>query len=186
MMSREEPRIRRRRGRDTQQLVTQQWTKRSSTRKELMRSIKQEAITVPQSADDAFRAALGVVQNAKNHHVLAAHNEGRKLVVREKPKMSNPKFLQVWVEDRGQSAVLHVVVGTDPRTPKALLDGRANDKFLKGYVADVQGVLAGSASAPATPVANHYLQRKTEIPWTDPDQDPQIELDGNILALYGL
>lgn len=151
-----------------------------------MRSVKQDTVAFAQSADTVFQAALGVVQNAKNHHVLAAHNEGRKLVVREKPKMSNPKFLQVWVEEAGASARVQVAVGTDPRTPKALLDGRANNKFLKGFVADVQAALDGSAPAPATPVPNHFLQKKTEVPWTDPQQDPEIELDGNILALYGL
>lgn len=151
-----------------------------------MRSVKQDSVTVSQSANAAFEAALGVVQHAKNHQLLAAHNEGRKLVVREKSKMSNPKFLQIWVEEKGEGAVLHVVVGTDPRTPKALLDGRANDKTLKAYVANVQGAVSGSAPAPATPVANHYLQKKAEVPWEDPDQSPQIELDGNVLALYGL
>lgn len=151
-----------------------------------MRSVKQDTSTLPQSADAVFQAALGVVQNAKNHHVLAVHNEGRKLVVREKPKMSNAKFLQVWVQQQGEGSQLSVVVGTDPRTPKALLDGRANDKLLKSYLADVQGALDGSVPAPVTPVANHYLQKKSEVPWEDPDQDPEIELDGNILALYGL
>lgn len=151
-----------------------------------MRSVKQDTVALPQAADAVFQAALGVVQNTKNHHVLAVHTQGRRLVVREKPKMSNPKFLQVWVEEQGATALLHLVVGTDPRTPKALLDGRANDKFLKGYVEDVQGALDGSAPAPASPVANHYLQKKTEVPWEDPAQDPEIELDGNFLALYGL
>ncbi|WP_256839752.1 hypothetical protein [Ornithinimicrobium faecis] len=50
-----------------------------------MRSVKQDTVAFAQPADTVFQAALGVVQNAKNHHVLAAHNEGRKLVVREKP-----------------------------------------------------------------------------------------------------
>lgn len=151
-----------------------------------MRSVKQDSVTFAQPADAVFQAALGVVQNTKNHHVLAVHNEGRKLVVREKPKMSNPKFLQLWVEEQGGGSQLHVVVGTDPRTPKALLDGRANDKVLKGYLGDVQGALDGSAPVQVTPVANHYLQKKTEVPWEDATQDPQIELDGNILAVYGL
>lgn len=151
-----------------------------------MRSVKQDSVAFSQPADAVFQAALGVVQNTKSHHVLAVHNEGRKLVVREKPKMSNPKFLQVWVEQQGEGSQLHVVVGTDPRTPKALLDGRANDKLLKGYVGDVRGALDGSTPVQVTPVANHYLQKKTEVPWEDATQDPQIELDGNILALYGL
>lgn len=79
------------------------------------------------------------------------------------------------------------MVGTDPRTPKALMDGKANDKSLKKYLESVQGALNGSVPAPVTPVANHYLQKKTEVPWTDPNADPQIEFDGNFVATaYGL
>lgn len=151
-----------------------------------MRSAHQESIAISKPADAVFQAALGVAQNTKNACILAVHNEGRKLVVREKPKMSNAKFQQIWVEDKGDSAQLNVVVGTDPRTPKALMDGKFNEKSLKKYLENVQAALDGSAPAPVTPVSNHYLAKKTEVPWEDPEQDPQIELDGNILALYGL
>lgn len=150
-----------------------------------MRAIRQDSIAIPQPADTVFQAALGVVQNTKNAKILAVHNEGRKLVYREHAKMSNPKFHQIGVEDQEPSSQLNVVVGTDPRSQKALLDGKANDKALKKYLESVQGALNGSAPAPTTPVANHYLQKKTEVPWDDPDQDPQIELDGHLLALYG-
>lgn len=151
-----------------------------------MRSVCQESVAIPKSGDAVFQAALGVAQNAKNARILAVHNEGRKLVLREKPKMSNAKFHQIWVEGQGDTAQLHIVVGTDPRTPKALMDGRANEKSLKKYLENVRGALDGSVPAPVTPVANHYLAKKTEIPWLDAKQDPEIELDGNILALYGL
>jgi len=150
-----------------------------------MRAIRQETITVSQPADAVFQAALGVVQNNKIAKILAVHNEGRKIVLREQSKMSNRKFHHIWVEDQGGSAQLYVVVGTDPRTPKAIMDGKANAKSLKKFVESVQAVLNGSASAPVTPVANHYMQKKTEVPWSDPDKDPEIELDGNLVALYG-
>lgn len=151
-----------------------------------MRSARQDSITYSaRSADTVFEAALGVAQNTKNVQILAVHNEGRKLVVRQKGKMSNANFRQVWVEEQGVGSQLHVVVGTDPRTPKALLDGKINEKSLNKYLESVQGALDGSAPAPATPAANHYVQKKTEVRWDDPDQDPEIELDGNILALYG-
>jgi len=151
-----------------------------------MRSARQDSVTFATPADAVFDAALGVAQNAKNVRILAVHNEGRKLVLREKAKMSNAKFQQIRVEEAGDKARLHIVVGTDPRTPKALLDGKANDKSLKKYLENVQGVLDGGVSAPVTPVSNHYLAKKTEVPWDDPEQEPQIELDGNVLAWYGL
>ncbi|WP_375001373.1 hypothetical protein [Aeromicrobium sp. CTD01-1L150] len=151
-----------------------------------MRAARHDSIDFSQPADTVFQAALGVQQNTKNVVVLAVHNEGRKLVVREKSMMSNRKFHQVWVEEKDAGSTLNVVVGTDPRTPKAMMDGKANDKSLKKYLQAVQGAVDGSAPAPVTPVANHYLQKKTEVPWTDPDADPEIELDGNIVAMYGL
>ena len=46
--------------------------------------------------------------------------------------------------------------------------------------------LNGNAPVQATSVANHYLQKKAEVAWIDPIVAPQIELDGNFLALYGL
>ncbi|MFT4187589.1 MAG: hypothetical protein QM621_03320 [Aeromicrobium sp.] len=151
-----------------------------------MRAVRHESIAVSQSADAVFQAALGVVQNAKNTRILAVHDQARKIVTREKPKMSNAKFQEVWVQENGDGATLNVAVGTDPRTPKALLDGKFNGSSLAKLVENIQAVLAGTASAPVTPVPNHYLQKKEQVAWLDPNEDPQIELDGNLLALYGL
>lgn len=150
-----------------------------------MRSIHQDSVTYSESADTVFQAALGVVQNTKNIQLLAVHNEGRKLVVREKGKFSNPKLHQLMVEEQGPGSVLYLIVGTDPRSPKALMDGKANERAAKKYLEKVQGALDGSAPAAANPVSNHYLQKKSEVPWHDHEQDPEIELDGNFLAMYG-
>lgn len=151
-----------------------------------MRSPRAETITSPAPADTLFQAALGVVQNAKGTTIVAVHNEGHKLVFRDKPKMSNARFQQVWVEDRGDVRELNVVVGTDPRTPKALLDGTFNDKALKKYLEALRGAVDGSAPAPATSVANFYLQGKTEVPWVDPAQEPDIDPGGHVRAVFGL
>lgn len=148
-----------------------------------MRAPQQDTIAIASPPEAVFDAVLGVTQNTKNLRILAVHTGGRKIVVREAPKMSNPKFINVWVGGEGAQAQLHITVGTDPRTPKALLDGRANGKTLKGFVDRVQAALDGSAAAPSTPVADHYLQKKTEVAWEDPEQDPQIELDGNFVAV---
>ena len=148
-----------------------------------MRAPQNDTIAIASAPEAVFDAALGVAQNTKNLRILAVHTGGRKLVLREAPKMSNPKFINVWVEGEGPQAQLNLVVGTDPRTPKALLDGRANGKTLKSFVERVQVALDGSAPAPSSPVADHYVQKKTEVAWADPDQDPQIELDGNIVAI---
>ena len=151
-----------------------------------MRAATQETIAISASPDAVFDAVLGVTQGNKNARILAVHNQGRMLVAREKAMLSNPKFHQVHVEGEGQQSQLVVVVGSDPRSQKALMDGKANAKSLKKFVESVQAALDGSEPAPSTPVANHYVQKKSEVAWVDPAQDPEIELDGNFVAMYGL
>lgn len=150
-----------------------------------MRSPQTESMTVAESPDALFGAALGVVQHTKGLVILAVHSAGRRLVAREKGKFSNPKFYEIRVLGDAGGAELHIVVGTDPRSPKAMLDGTFNTKALKGFLERLRGALDGSAPAPASPVGDHYRQGKTEVPWSDPEQDPEIELDGHLLAMYG-
>ena len=151
-----------------------------------MRSPRHDSTSFSEPPEVVFSAALGVVQNAKSATLLAAHNGGRRLIVREKPKMSNAKFLDIRVESDAGGTQLRMVVGADPRTPKALMDGKANEKALKNFFERVRGALDGSSPAPASPVADHFVQKNSQIPWSDPSQDPEIELGGNIRAAYGL
>ncbi|MFE6508848.1 hypothetical protein ACFVDI_17360 [Nocardioides sp. NPDC057767] len=151
-----------------------------------MRDARDVAVEVPEDAETVFKAALGVVQKTKTCKILAVHNDGRRLVAREKPWYSNPRFILVGVDVNGSGSVFHVVVGADPRTPAALLDGRLNDRALTKFLERVRGAVDGSDPAPASPVGNYYLQHKTEVPWDDPNQLPEIELGGNVLAMYGL
>ncbi len=149
-----------------------------------MRASCQKSVAVSVSADEAFHTALGVVQNTKNLDILAVHNEARKLVAFEKSKMSNPKIYVLAVEE-GAQPTLHLAVGTDPRVRKALLDGKFNEKSAGRFVEGFQGALDGSAPAPATPVPNHYVQKKTQVPWTDPNEEPDIDLGFSWLGLAG-
>lgn len=150
-----------------------------------MRSPQTETLTVAESPDALFDAALGVVQNTKGLVILAVHKAGHRLVAREKGKFSNPKFYELRVLGDGDGARLDIVVGTDARSPKALLDGKFNAKALKGFLERLHGALDGSAPAPPSPVDDHFRQGKEEVPWRDPEQDPEIELDGHLLAMYG-
>lgn len=147
-----------------------------------MRAPRQESLTLAAESDTIFLAALGVAQSDRANRILAVHRQGAKLVLRSKAKMSNPKLVQVWVDELGNARTLHVMVGSDPRTQAAILDGWANGKALKKFLEAVQGALDGSAPAPASPVANFYLHKKVEVPWVDPTQSPDIELDGGFLA----
>lgn len=138
-----------------------------------MRSPKTQTVAIPDPAA-GFQAALGVVQNTKNLDILAVHTEGQRLVAYENSKMSNQKIYVIGVD--ASKPELVIAVGTDPRTRKALMDGRANDKSATKFVEAVQGALDGSAPAPATPIENHYVQKKNQVPWTDASQEPDIEL----------
>ncbi len=148
-----------------------------------MGSARHEEITVSVAADEAFQGALGVVQHGKNFQLLAVHNQGRKLVALEKSKMSNPKVYAVQVVGEGAQPTIEVTVDTDPRQRKAMMDGKFNQKALSKFVEGVKGALDGSAPAPVTPVKNHYMQKKDQVPWTDPDQDPEIDLGFSWQAL---
>ncbi|KRE35009.1 hypothetical protein ASG73_17300 [Janibacter sp. Soil728] len=138
---------------------------------------------LPSPADAVFDNALGVVQNTKNLQILAVHTQGRKLVALEKAKMSNPKIYVVGVDDAEGKGQLHVVVGSDPRTRKALMDGKFNKTAAEKYVAAVEAAASGSAPAPSTPVANHYMQKKNQIPWEDANVEPEIDLGFSWLGL---
>lgn len=151
-----------------------------------MSSDRLGSITLQQHPDAVFQAALGVLQHSKSATLLAAHNGGRRLIARDKAKMSNPKIFNIIVKAEGGASELYLAVDTDPRSPKALLDGRANEKALKKYLEAVSGALDGSAPAPATPVSDHFVQKKNQLPWADPEQDPAIELGGALKAAYGL
>lgn len=151
-----------------------------------MRQVKEVSTLLKQDPGAVFEAALGSAQAVKSRRILAVHNEGRRLIFREKSRLSNPKIVVVKVDATASGAEFHVVVGSDPRTPSAVLDGVMNDKALKKFVEGVSLVLGGSSSAPVTPVTNHYLQKKVEVPWVDATREPEIELDGNLLAIYGL
>lgn len=151
-----------------------------------MRAVREDVVALSAAPDAIFQAALGVAQQTKGSQILAVHNEGRIVVFRWKNMMSNVKIVVARVGEDGGSAGLHVAVGADPRTPAALMDGMSNGKGLKKYIEAVQGALDGSAPVTTTPVSNHYVQKKTEVPWVDPNQEPDIQLGGNLRAMYGL
>ncbi|MGH3090597.1 MAG: hypothetical protein ACRDSJ_25240 [Rubrobacteraceae bacterium] len=148
-----------------------------------MRSPKHEAASFAAPASTVFGHALGVVQSKKAMSILAVHNEGRKLVVFEKSKMSNPKIYVINVEGQGAQSVLHVVAGADPRMRGALLDGMLNQKGAAKFVVSVQEAASGAMAAPSTPVPNHYMQKKQQIPWEDPNVEPDIQLGFSWLGL---
>lgn len=148
-----------------------------------MRAPHQIDLPFPAPADAVFDSALGVVQNTKNLQVLAVHTQGRRLVALEKSKMSNPKIFVVGVDEQDGNGQLHVVVGSDPRTRKALMDGKFNKTAAGKYVEAVQAAASGAAPAPSTPVANHYVQKKNQVPWEDPTVEPDIDLGFSWLGL---
>lgn len=148
-----------------------------------MRAPHQTDVSISSPADTVFDGALGVVQNTKNVRILAVHTEGRKLVAFEKSKMSNPKIFVIGVDEDGAQSTLHVVVGSDPRTRRALMDGKFNKTAAGKYVESVQAAVDGTAPAPSTPVTNHYVQKKNEVPWEDPNVEPDIDLGFSWLGL---
>jgi len=128
---------------------------------------------VPQAA---FNAALGVAQAEKKFEVRAVHNEGHALIIRQKTKaFSWPKVILLRVHQNGSGSTINVLAQNLPGGPTALLDGIANGKVADRFLAGIQGVVAGTTNAPATPVRSHYVRDDgTESPWTDPDELPDF------------
>lgn len=151
-----------------------------------MRALREELVSLAQPPDTVFQAALGVAQQTKGAKIIAVHNQGRVVAFRWRTMMSNVKIVIARVAGDGAASVMQVAVGADPRTPAAVLDGVANGRGLNKYLEAVRGALDGSAPVTVTPVSNHYLQKKTEVPWVDPNQEPDIQLGGTLLAMYGL
>ena len=140
-----------------------------------MRALVENEKQVSASAEEAFRAALGVAQNTKNFELWAVHNEGRRFVAFEKAKMSNAKVHIVVIPDDGPTRIVHAV-GSDPRSAPALLDKSGNKKAAARFLEQVDKVLTGSEQAPVTPVDNFYLQKKERVAWVDPQEFPEIDL----------
>lgn len=142
-------------------------------------------VSLPASApaQALFQSALGVVQNTKSMQILAAHNEGRALVVLGKSMMTNSRIYVIGVEGQGNQSVLHVSVVADPRMRAAALDGTFNKKAAGKYITAVESALTGETPAATTPVANHYVQKKNQIPWDDPNIEPDIQLGFSWLGL---
>ena len=126
--------------------------------------------------ETAFRAALGVAQREKKFEIRAVHNGGYALIIRQKMKaFAMPKVIMLRVHQNGSVSTANVLVQNIPGGPSALLDGVFNGKIADKYLGDIQSVLDGTVSAPATTVASHYVRDDgSEVPWEDPDELPDF------------
>ncbi|MEI7056055.1 hypothetical protein WBG06_09600 [Nocardioides sp. CCNWLW239] len=124
----------------------------------------------------AFQAALGVAQQEKKFEIRAVHTEGHALIIRQKTKaLSWPKVIMLRAHQNGQGSAVNVLVQNIPGSPSALLDGVANGKIAEKYLTAIKGVLAGTITAPATPVSSHFIRDDgSEHPWTDPEEVPEF------------
>ena len=148
-----------------------------------MPAVHQSSSPCSAPAATVFQAALGVVQNTKSMKILAVHNEGRRLVALGKSMMTNSRIYVIGVDPEGTETALNVAVFADPRMREAALDGTFNKKAASKYVAAVESALSGDAPAPASPVPNHFMQKKNQIPWEDPNTEPDIQLGLSWLGL---
>lgn len=142
-----------------------------------MHSGRETSISIPNSADDVFQAALGVAQREKKLRILAAHNQARRLILREGSWWTNPKIIHVRVTEQDETTRLRIWVKNDPRVRSAVLDGKHNQQTLMRFRENVRYAADGREPAPATIEANHYLHMGLKVQWDDADEDPQIQLN---------
>lgn len=141
-----------------------------------MGSERSRSADVEVVAEVAYQAALGVAQNEKKFEIRAAHNDGRVLIIRQKTKaLSWPKAILLRAHENGSGSSIAVTVQNMPGASSALLDGVFNGKIAEKYLTDIQGALAGTLSAPTTPVQSHYVRDDgVEMPWEDPEKFPDF------------
>lgn len=148
-----------------------------------MPAVHQSSTPISGPAPNVFQAALGVVQHTKSMQILAVHNEGRRLVALGKSMMTNARIYVIGVDAQDTGSALNVAVFADPRMRAAALDGTFNKKAAGKYVVAVESAFNGDAPAPPSPVPDHYVQKKSQIPWDDPSTEPDIQLGFSWLGL---
>ena len=134
---------------------------------DLVHAPKQQTRTVPVTPQSAFDAVLGVAQ-AKPYELRGVNNElGRLVFLRGRTALSWGTLYLVDVTADLAGANIAVTVGGRMDAPKALMDGWKHNKAASKLLDQVEAVLAGTASAPHTPVDSHaLLDDGTTVPWT--------------------
>lgn len=129
---------------------------------------KRQVLKSELSEHDLFAAAVHVVQQGE-YEIGGLSNERHELVFTSgKTLMSWGHMFGAVVEPDGSGSALQVVVVVAPGAPKALLDGRKNQKAATQFIEAVEAALAGPTPPQPEPVASFAtMPDGSTVPWTD-------------------
>jgi hypothetical protein len=122
------------------------------------------------SADELFAALLHVVQEGK-YELGGISNETHQMLFRSRATaMSWGHHHAAGVTQVPTGSVLNLTTTGVPDAPKALLDGRRNQRAGDKLIQAVEAVLADPKRPSPQPVESYaLLEDGTSVPWTDGD-----------------
>lgn len=128
---------------------------------------KRQTLTSESPEGDLFDTVLHVVQQG-GYEISGLSNERHELVFTSgKTLMSWGHMYAAVVESDGNGSALKLVVAVVPGAPKALMDGRKNQKAATQFIADVEAALAGPTPAQPEPAESFAtMPDGTIVPWT--------------------
>ncbi len=113
---------------------------------------KRQTLTSDLPEGDLFSAVVHVVQQG-DYEVGGLSNERHELVFTSgKTLMSWGHLFAAVVEPEGDGSILQLVVALAPGSPKALMDGRKNQKAATQFIEDVETALAAPTPPQPEPV----------------------------------
>lgn len=127
---------------------------------------KRQTLSSERPEEDLFSVVLHVAQQG-GYEIGGLSNERHELV------FTSGKTLTSWghmyaavVESDGSGSVLQLVVAVVPGAPKALMDGRKNQKAATQFIADVEAALAGPTPQPQPVESFATMPDGSTVPWT--------------------
>ncbi len=118
-------------------------------------------------ASELFSALVHVVQHGK-YELGGISNELREMVFKSgKTLMSWGHAFAATVKAEDTGSVLQLTVAVVPGAPKALMDGRKNQKAAESFIKSVEAALA--APTPGRPESMESFARRQDggtVPWT--------------------
>ena len=133
-----------------------------------MHAPKTQTRTVQAPPQAAYDALLGIAQQDKPYALIGANNEHHMLVfARGRTPLSWGTLHLVTVAVEGSGSSITVTVAGRDDVPKALLDGWKHGRAGAKLLDRVEAVLAGTESAPHTPVESFLqIDEDRREPWT--------------------
>lgn len=135
-----------------------------------MSSTRHHTLTTTHSDQAAFSALVYAVQQGK-YEIVGLSNEIKEVIfVSQRTPMAYERIFMMSVVEQGNGSVVQGTVQMVEGVPRALLDGRKNQKMIERLLADVEAILADPAKPQPEPVESFQITDDgSVVPWTERD-----------------